>query len=522
MSYNDDEPVVSIQDVPEKNSTQFPEGKTTLSIINKSEAPIEENKLKVMLELTGSGLGNNRSGVDLVTVLDVSGSMGTGEKLAKMKMAMQFVIKKLSSIDRLSVVTFNGNSMRLCPLRQITENAQSEIENLVTALIAEGTTNIGAGLETGLKVVNDRTLSKGRVVGIMLMSDGLQNGPRDATKVQIGNVPVYTFGFGADHDPTVLKIVADNSAGGTFSAVQNEDNLSIAFSQCLAGLLTVVVQDLKLTLTEFETESSIENVSAGNYPQSKDIDAGSVTISFGDLYDKEIRKVLVHLLLPSIPKPRGAIVLKIDYNYSTGGILFRVNPERVIIERKETLVEEAEKEDVTMEDNRLFVAKTMKEARSMANDKRLEEARDKIVDAQNMLEDGVAFVDESSPNYSMVEMLRFELQQLLRLMKSEDIYEKQGRPFLLSSETSHDRQRFASRGNVDRMRLFATPRMNSYLEQAKAFDEDPTKPLPNADDDLNEELEADPLGPIVGALSYYIQSAIQSLQAIDNIIKNGR
>ncbi|XP_030508601.2 probable E3 ubiquitin-protein ligase EDA40 [Cannabis sativa] len=521
MSYNDDEQIVSIQDVPEKNSTQFPEGKTKLSIINKSEAPLEENKLKVMLELTGSGLGNDRSGVDLVTVLDVSGSMG-GEKLAKMKMAMQFVIKKLSSIDRLSVVTFNGNSMRLCPLRQITENAQSEIENLVTALIAEGATNISAGLETGLKVVNDRTLSKGRVVGIMLMSDGQQNGPRDATKVEIGNVPVYTFGFGADHDPTVLKIVADNSAGGTFSAVQNEDNLSIAFSQCLAGLLTVVVQDLKLTLTEVETESSIENVSAGNYPQSKDIDAGSVTISFGDLYDKEIRKVLVHLLLPSIPKPRGADVLTIDYNYSTGGKLFRVTPQRVNIRRKETLVEETEKEDVMMEDNRLFVAKTMKEARSMANDKRLEEARDKIVDAQNMLEDGVAFVDESSPNYSMVEMLRFELQQLSRLMKSEDIYEKQGRPFLLSSETSHDRQRFASRGDVDRMRLFATPRMNSYLEQAKAFDEDPTKPLPNADDDLKEELEADPLGPIVGALSYYIQSAIQSLQAIDNIIKNGR
>ncbi|KAF4397152.1 hypothetical protein G4B88_008998 [Cannabis sativa] len=502
MSYNDDEQIVSIQDVPEKNSTQFPEGKTKLSIINKSEAPLEENKLKVMLELTGSGLGNDRSGVDLVTVLDVSGSMG-GEKLAKMKMAMQFVIKKLSSIDRLSVVTFNGNSMRLCPLRQITENAQSEIENLVTALIAEGATNIGAGLETGLKVVNDRTLSKGRVVGIMLMSDGQQNGPRDATKVEIGNVPVYTF-------------------GGTFSAVQNEDNLSIAFSQCLAGLLTVVVQDLKLTLTEVETESSIENVSAGNYPQSKDIDAGSVTISFGDLYDKEIRKVLVHLLLPSIPKPRGADVLTIDYNYSTGGKLFRVTPQRVNIRRKETLVEETEKEDVMMEDNRLFVAKTMKEARSMANDKRLEEARDKIVDAQNMLEDGVAFVDESSPNYSMVEMLRFELQQLSRLMKSEDIYEKQGRPFLLSSETSHDRQRFASRGDVDRMRLFATPRMNSYLEQAKAFDEDPTKPLPNADDDLKKELEADPLGPIVGALSYYIQSAIQSLQAIDNIIKNGR
>ena len=111
----------------------------------------------------------------------------------------------------------------------------------------------------------------------------------------------------------MLKAIANNSKGGTFSDVQNQDNLSIAFSQCLAGLLTVVVQDLKLTVSQ--VESTIEKVSAGNYPQSRDNDAGSVTVSFGDLYNKEVRKVIVDLLLPAVESRVGADILEINYNY---------------------------------------------------------------------------------------------------------------------------------------------------------------------------------------------------------------
>ena len=177
-------------------------GRVQLISRNNNMAPLEESQLKVMLELTGGDSTNDRPGLDLVAVLDVSGSM-KGEKLAKVKTAMLFVIKKLSPIDRLSVVTFSAGANRLCPLRQITENSQTELENLINGLNACGDTNITAGLQTGLKVLNDRSLSGGRVVGIMLMSDGEQNKGCDAAQVQVGNVPVHTFGFGKNHEPRV-------------------------------------------------------------------------------------------------------------------------------------------------------------------------------------------------------------------------------------------------------------------------------------------------------------------------------
>lgn len=514
MSFNDDEPIVTAPDSGPRPKPIL-EGRLKVVSFNNEKAPLEENNQKVMLEITGGDRTVDRPGLDLVAVLDVSGSM-QGDKIDKMKNAMQFVIKKLSPIDRLSIVTFSDAGARLCPLRQITEASQPELLGLINGLRAGGNTNISDGLRTGLKVLADRKLSGGRVVGVMLMSDGQQNRGGDAAQVVIGNVAVHTFGFGADYDPTVLKAVADKSMAGTFSVVNDIDGLSMAFSQCLAGLLTVVVQDLKLTVERIEDESTIQKVTAGSYPQTQDADAGSVTISYGDLYSKEVRKVIVDLLLPATDRERGAEILGVSYTFNTGGKLFFGNPGTLSVLRTGTAtLEDDQPAPVQMEEARLKTVTMIKAARTMADGKNLGGARDKLVEAQNALED---VVEQSNP---LLDMLRTELQQLLKLLKSQDVYDKQGRPYALSSETSHDRQRFAARGDIESMRLFATPRMDTYLEQAKRFDEDPTAPLPSVDEDVKEEIAANPLAPIAGPITFYIQAAIQALQAIEKLINNG-
>ncbi|KAJ9189337.1 hypothetical protein P3X46_000645 [Hevea brasiliensis] len=460
MRFNDDEKIVSSQESGSKPTPIVP-GRVQLISINKNIVPLEESKLRVMLEITGGDSSNNRPGLDLVAVLDVSGSM-EGEKIAKVKTAMLFVIKKLSPIDRLSIVP-----------------VANELESLINGLNAHGNTNICAGLQIGLKVINDRSLSGGRSVGIMLMSDGQQNAGGDAATVPVGDVPVHTFGFGINHEPKML------------------------------------VDDLKLTVTRIEDESTIEQVIAGNYPQSKDDAAGSVTVTFGGLYTKEVRKVIVDLLLSAVDQERGADILEITYSYSFHGKPFEANPAILTVRRTGKAADQQERSEVKNEETRLLTASMMKEARVMADSNKLDDARDKLVEAQNSLED---VDDESNP---LIEMLRFELQQFLKLMKSQEIYDKQGRPFALSCEISHDRQRFAARGDIECLRLFATPCMDKYLEQAKSFDEDPSKPLPSVDDDVKEELAANPLAPIAGAISFYIQSANQSLQAIEKIINGG-
>jgi hypothetical protein len=73
---------------------------------------------------------------------------------------------------------------------------------------------------------------------------------------------------------------------------------------------------------------------------------------------------------------------------------------------------------------------------------------------------------------------------------------------------------------MEKNRLFAMPRMDKYLEQAKKFDEDSAAPLPPADADEKEEVAANPLALLAGPITFYIQAAVQALQAIEKLINN--
>ena len=88
---------------------------------------------------------NSRASVDLVTVLDVSGSMA-GTKLALLKRAMGFVIQNLGPSDRLSVIAFSSTARRIFPLRKMTDTGRQQALQAVNSLVSNGGTNIAEGL----------------------------------------------------------------------------------------------------------------------------------------------------------------------------------------------------------------------------------------------------------------------------------------------------------------------------------------------------------------------------------------
>ncbi|EXB70723.1 Uncharacterized protein L484_023909 [Morus notabilis] len=440
MTFNDDEPILAHEVVSaERKPAAVKAGKTQMRMFNKKEAPLEATELRVLLELTESGKNEDRDrpGVDIVAAIDVSGSMDKEGKSEKLKNALQFLIKKLSPIDRLSVVTFADNSKRLFPLRQITEGSQQDIEKQVKDLVANGNTNIADGLKTALRVLNDRRVKDGRVGAILLMSGGAENRGK-AAEVDVGNVPVHTFNFSAECEPSVVQEIAKKSNGGTFSDVLNHSNLSAAFSQCLAGLLGVVVQDVKLTVKQFDGDSKIENVYAGDYPQSGNKDS-SVTISLGNLYKKEVRKVIVDLILPKVDSQTSPDVIRVSYTYSDveEKRLYEANPIKATVTRIDTPPrKEKEREELTSEENRVKSA-------NMVNDGK--EATYKMVETKNLA------------NPLPIEIVKFAMQLLFKRfadlqsagssLRFDMINRKQvGRdPFVLSNlETSSNaRKRFA-------------------------------------------------------------------------------
>lgn len=516
--FNDDEEIVPPENsVPP--SAPILAGRVKLTEAHSGVAPVEKSNYTVLLTFSGNESFNDRPGLDLVAVLDISGSME--KKIDTVKTAMSFVIKKLSPIDRISIVTFANTADRRIKLTQVTDASRPKLLDDVNTLKADGGTNIRDGLLVGLKVLADRKFSVGRFGGIVLMSDGQQNVGEAATVVIDDKVPVFTFGFGADYDGVLLNKIANNSGGGTFSPINNI-NICVAFSQCICLMVSVLVDSLKVTVSGFKKNlgfefSKIVTVKSGSYNAKKDPETDSFTINFGVVYGKEVRKVLVDLVLLAVEPKKLTSHKFLVLEFSGTFLGDSVNPieDTLIIERDPKLKEVKPVPEVELEEARLNTVRLIRAARDLADVQNLEGAREKMGEARTGLD---RVVEQSNP---LIGMLRTEVKQLLDLLQSQDVYVKEGRPYALSAETSHGLQRFAARGDIEKMRLFATPRMDKYLEQAKKFVKDPTAPVPSADADVKEEMAANPLAVFAGSFTFYVQAAIQALQGLEKLIANG-
>ncbi|KAI3944029.1 hypothetical protein MKW98_015181 [Papaver atlanticum] len=458
-THDDDEPILRLNSEDEEEADiELDGGKTEARIFNKQEAPLEQTPFKVLLELEGVGADEGRLGVDLVTILDISGSM-RGIKLAKLKLAMQFLVQKLSRTDRLSVVTFNKKAEKLCPLRQITENSRTEIADQVNDLVAKSSTNTEAGLKLALKILKDRTRTKNRSVAIMLMSDGIEDSESQAITVPVSEVPVYTFAFGSGCDHEVLSGIAKNSKGGTFSPVPDLEDLSVAFSTSLAGLLNVSIEDLTLTVAPLNS-SQLNKVNAGNYPQTRQATVMEpVTVTFRSLYDRETRKVLANLTLPKVDKRFGVQIFKVVFEYRVLGKDKLDSDERLINVTRTAKPKDEERREVLAEETRIGTASSIKEARILADQRELAEARKKLEDANASLSE----IDA---------VLKAQVEHLHLLMASQETYDNQGKAFALALEASHESQRSTALP-AGIPSLYDTPLMAEYKTQARNYDLDP-------------------------------------------------
>ncbi|CAL4948320.1 unnamed protein product [Urochloa decumbens] len=114
-----------------------------------------------------------RAALDLVTVLDVSGSM-KGTKLALVKQAMGFVIDNLGPRDRLSIVTFSDNARRIIRLTRMSGGGKALARAAMESVAAYGLTSIGDGLRVAAGVLASRR-HRNPAAGIILLSDGVDN-----------------------------------------------------------------------------------------------------------------------------------------------------------------------------------------------------------------------------------------------------------------------------------------------------------------------------------------------------------
>ncbi|KAK4742642.1 hypothetical protein SAY87_000643 [Trapa incisa] len=276
---------VEVRLLPESTVVSVGRAHETYAVVLRVKAPPPPPPLIAGQAGTGSP---HRAPIDLVAVLDVSGSM-VGPKLQMLKRAMRLVISSLGPADRLSIVAFSTSSKRLLALRRMTPQGQQSARQIIDRLTCGHGSGVSDALRKAAKVLEDRT-DRNPVASIMLLSDGqdpnskLNQQPHLAPAIQGPpsrrfahiEIPVHSFSFGSkrgySHDPA-------------------EDT----FARCVGGLLSVVVQDLRVQVSIPASSVAPAEIAAIYSCHGRPTTVGLGSIRVGDLYAGEEREFLVEL-----------------------------------------------------------------------------------------------------------------------------------------------------------------------------------------------------------------------------------
>ncbi len=204
--------------------------KTALPGVEVTLTAHEDKRARLLMaSFTASEDATQQTSPAMVSVvIDRSGSM-SGRKLEITKEAVAKLIRSLSPVDRLAIVTYDDKVDLLSGLAAPSESLARKVE----AIDDGGSTNLYEGWLTGAKVV-------GRGGRVILLSDGQANAGRythaDELRIHASRtyeafgVTTTTIGVGTDYDEALMAGMARSGAGSHYFA-HTAEAIDDAFSR---------------------------------------------------------------------------------------------------------------------------------------------------------------------------------------------------------------------------------------------------------------------------------------------------
>jgi uncharacterized protein YegL len=388
-----------------------------------------------------------RGTLDLVAVVDISGSMA-GSKLNLCKETLRFLINNLSANDRLSVVTYNSHINVEFELTNMTSDAKVRCTDMVEKLKASECTNLSGGLFQGMQLLQGRPEgSRATVSSVLLMTDGMANeGVKGEALVKmtrslLGENPgytLYTFGYGSSHNEDLLKEISEVGSG-MYYFIESNEIIPESFADCLGGLLSVVAQNIRLTITASIDGLVIEKVHSA-FKQDLSEDHRKATITMGDIQSEEKRDILLSYTLPKLaePSPDHTPVLSCELSYANA-ITSSFDTDRSSITVRRPAVVDDKNEpgrmrhaEVERQVARVQAADAMSRARGHAR-------RGSFTSAQAEIRTTLATFEASPHMY--VQALSSDLRTAMDEMSSQSQWQARGKYMVTNMEQKHMHQR---------------------------------------------------------------------------------
>jgi len=267
---------------------QFPKPKNGIVGITPSFiGKVNSNSKEAILEIGISSLeknmikGLNSTPHNLCFVLDVSGSMAGYDRIESLQHALCKFVEKLSSKDKVSLVSFNDEPTMNIPSKAI--GAKKELIEEINGLNADGGTNIYDGLEMGYKEILKNYNSKA-VNRTILLSDGYGSKPvpdilKMSKKYNSKGAELTTIGVGQSFNYPLLKSLS-SAKGGLFQYAGRSEEIFDVFANELERLVKPVASECTI---EVEYNSKIVYKKLYGYDVRKQ-DKNSLGIDIGNVF----------------------------------------------------------------------------------------------------------------------------------------------------------------------------------------------------------------------------------------------
>eukprot|EP00549_Striatella_unipunctata_P003777 CAMPEP_0118692340 /NCGR_PEP_ID=MMETSP0800-20121206/11220_1 /TAXON_ID=210618 ORGANISM="Striatella unipunctata, Strain CCMP2910" /NCGR_SAMPLE_ID=MMETSP0800 /ASSEMBLY_ACC=CAM_ASM_000638 /LENGTH=502 /DNA_ID=CAMNT_0006590297 /DNA_START=208 /DNA_END=1716 /DNA_ORIENTATION=- len=417
-----------------------------------------------------------RAPVNILVALDVSGSMSNNNKLGLCKDTLKLLLHELGPRDQFGLVTFSNQACLEVPSKKMSHDNKTNAVQTINKLDARGGTNMSGAIGLAVQEMTSgsaATMNKkdDNVVNcIFLLTDGhATSGVLDPTQLtaltrgllsDTNNISLYCFGYGEDHDGNLLAQMAQTTPSGTYYFIQQDSHVKTAFGDALGGILSVVAQNVSLTIRVDESARNmgVSIVKIHNDDAVQLDDNGSFRVPLGDVYAEETRDILTEIKLVQQLDLRQDITrfLRIDitkrnperphYHPTALNKLVQTPPHTVSISRLMHSPETSEENvHVAVQLLRVKATHAMKEANDMASNHHFAKANHTI---ESNMDDIVAKALALNVNFDRVESefvsnLQDDLRHVKAGLESERTFHDYGSKRLNNVCLMNSRQRCA-------------------------------------------------------------------------------
>ncbi len=191
--------------------------------------------------------------INLVFLIDVSGSMDDPNKLPLVKKTLQLLVAQLRSTDHISLTVYAGAAGVVLP--STSGNEKEKIIEAIDQLNAGGSTAGGEGIQLAYKVAKENFIKNG-INRVILATDGDFNVgvSSDAEMTRLieskrdDGIFLTVLGFGmGNYKDSKMESIADNGNGNYFYIDNIEEAQKVLVTQ-IDGTLCTIAKDVKIQI----------------------------------------------------------------------------------------------------------------------------------------------------------------------------------------------------------------------------------------------------------------------------------